>query len=209
MRQDQPKQGLADETSVALEVSRLAKRARDGDSAAVSALFTMYRSRVIRFCLSFASIGQADAHDITQEVFIRAFRGISRLRDPGSFQSWLFKIARRRCLTFFKRSKKRVEDHKRLAIEEQMRESKSVEAEKMKQLEKDIVAEEIERLPDSSMKTAGRMFYLEGQATSHIAEQMDAPISTVTTWLSRLRGKVRKRLVLRILALRGHEGGTV
>ncbi len=207
MRQDQPKQGLADKQGVAEEVSRLAEKARDGDSAAVSALFEMYRSRVIRFCLSFSSIGQADAHDITQEVFIRAFRGISRLRDPGSFQSWLFKIARRRCLTFFKRSKKRVEDQKRLAIEEQMRESKSIEAEKMKQLEKDIVAEEIERLPDSDMKTAGRMFYIEGQATSDIAENMGAPISTVTTWLSRLRGKVRKRLVLRILALRGHEGG--
>ena len=34
-----------------------------------------------------------DAEDLTQDVFIRAYRSISRLREPERFRSWLFTIA--------------------------------------------------------------------------------------------------------------------
>jgi len=149
-------------------------------------------------------LGEADAHDITQEVFIRAFRGLGGLREAERFESWLFSIARRRCLTHLGRLKKRREDQRRMALEEAANVSKSPESEQMKQEELDIVAEEIERMPDSSMKEAGKRFYLEGEDTGCIAEGMDAPVSTVTTWLSRFRARIRKRLVLRLLALRGH-----
>jgi DNA-directed RNA polymerase specialized sigma24 family protein len=95
----------------------------------------------------------------------------------------------------------------RLATEQQALQRTDGEGERRKKLERAIVAEEIERLPESRMKQAGRLFYLEGRDTAKIAEQLGAPVSTVTTWLSRFRGKIRRRLVLRVLALRGHEVG--
>jgi DNA-directed RNA polymerase specialized sigma24 family protein len=65
------------------------------------------------------------------------------------------------------------------------------------------VEEEISRLPDSPQKAAGRLFYQEGANTSDIAERLKVPVSTVTTWLSRFRGRIRKRLIIRILEVRG------
>jgi RNA polymerase sigma-70 factor, ECF subfamily len=182
----------------------LVEKAQGGDSEAVSDLFGLYRGRVIRFCLTFVRLGEADAHDITQEVFVRAFRGIGNLRETDRFESWLFSIARRRCLTHLGRLKKRRDEQRRMALEQEGTFSRSPESEQMKQEELDIVAEEIERMPESSMKEAGRRFYLKGEDTGTIAEGMEAPVSTVTTWLSRFRARIRKRLVLRLLSLRGH-----
>jgi RNA polymerase sigma-70 factor (ECF subfamily) len=192
---------------MAEEIRQLVLQAQGGDFQAAAGLLERYRGRVIRFCLTFAPIREADAHDITQETFIRAFKGISGLREADRFEGWLFSIARRRCLTFLKKARRRRLDMERLALEQRALRREAGDEERMKQMERTIVAEEIERLPDSSMKQAGRMFYLEGRDTSQIAERLDAPVSTITTWLSRFRGKVRRRLVLRILALRGHEVG--
>jgi RNA polymerase sigma-70 factor (ECF subfamily) len=192
---------------MAEEVRQLVVRAQRGDSQAAAGLLQRYRGRVIRFCLTFAPIREPDAHDITQEVFIRALGGIHALREASSFEGWLLSIARRRCLTFLKKLKRRRMDMERLALEQQTLRRDAGEEERIKKMERAIVAEEIERLPESRMKQAGRLFYLEGQDTTKIAQRLDAPISTVTTWLSRFRGKIRRRLVLRILALRGHEAG--
>jgi RNA polymerase sigma-70 factor (ECF subfamily) len=191
---------------MAEEVRQLVLQAQGGDSQAAAGLLERYRGRVIRFCLTFAPIREPDAHDITQETFIRALGGIRKLREADRFESWLFSIARRRCLTFMRKAQKQRTDMERLAREQQALRNDSDE-ERGKKLERTIVAEEIERLPDTPMKQAGRLFYLEGRDTAAIAEQLDAPVSTITTWLSRFRGKIRRRLVLRILALRGHEVG--
>jgi RNA polymerase sigma-70 factor (ECF subfamily) len=192
---------------MAEEVRQLVVRAREGDSQAAAWLLERYRGRVIRFCLTFAPIREPDAHDITQETFIRALGGIRRLREADRFEGWLFSIARRRCLTFLKKAKRNRVELERLATEQQALQRTDGEGERRKKLERAIVAEEIERLPESRMKQAGRLFYLEGRDTAKIAEQLGAPVSTVTTWLSRFRGKIRRRLVLRVLALRGHEVG--
>jgi RNA polymerase sigma-70 factor, ECF subfamily len=188
------------------EVFFLAEKARDGDEEAVGRLFELFRMRVVRFCLSFARIDQADAHDITQEVFIRAFRGIGRLREAKSFESWLLVIARKRCLSFLSRTKRRREQMRQLRDEAGASHAGDDGESRMKRIEKKMVAEEIERLPDSALKEAGRRFYLAGEDTAQIAAALDAPVSSVTTWLSRFRGKIRKRLLARVLILRGHGG---
>jgi RNA polymerase sigma-70 factor (ECF subfamily) len=47
-----------------------------------------------------------DAEDLTQDVFVRAFRNIARIREPLKFRSWLFRIAVNRVNDYLR--KKRV-----------------------------------------------------------------------------------------------------
>ena len=44
-----------------------------------------------------------DAEDVMQDVFLKAFTKLHRLRDPGRVRSWLLQIARRTCVDYSRR----------------------------------------------------------------------------------------------------------
>ncbi|MBN2495518.1 MAG: RNA polymerase sigma factor [Deltaproteobacteria bacterium] len=187
------------------ELASLVERARRADRQAMAALYERFRPQVLRLCLSFAGLAESEAEDVLQESFVRAFRGLGKLREPERFGPWLFAIARRRCLTWMKRGGQRRAKAAAWGQEQRVLQA-GPQAERESAWKHGILVEEIEAMPKSKMKTAGRLFYLEGCDTGRIAEQLDAPASSVTTWLSRFRGKLRRRLLLRLGELRRLRG---
>ncbi len=77
------------------ELTRLALAARDGDRDALTAFIRRSQSEVWRFVANV--VGPADADDVTQDVYVRAWRSIRRFRGDASARTWLFVIARRAC----------------------------------------------------------------------------------------------------------------
>jgi RNA polymerase sigma-70 factor (ECF subfamily) len=61
-------------------------------SGAVRGLLEEHVPRVYRFALRLTG-DRHQAEDLTQETFLRAWRGRKRLRDPDALRVWLFKIA--------------------------------------------------------------------------------------------------------------------
>jgi len=75
------------------DVAELVAQAQLGDTAAFTSLYRRYVARVY----DYAAWRLADRHlaeEVTQEVFLRAFRGIAGCRDGSSFGGWLLGIAR-------------------------------------------------------------------------------------------------------------------
>src|SRR5258708_9054572 len=66
--------------------------ARDGDRAAFGQLYERYARMVHGVLLSKVAVG--DVEDLVQDVFIRALRRLSTLRETASFGAWLAAIAR-------------------------------------------------------------------------------------------------------------------
>lgn len=92
----------ATEASDKAALIALVRRADAGDSAAQTELVRRYTRRVGGFVR--AIIRQPEAvEDVTQIVFIKMFRRMGRLRDPGVFESWLFTLARNTGLDFIRR----------------------------------------------------------------------------------------------------------
>lgn len=84
------------------ELTALVRRARAGKPDAQAELVQRYSRRLGGFVRGI--IRQADAvEDVTQMVFIKMFRRLSRLRDPVVFESWLFTLARNTALDFIRR----------------------------------------------------------------------------------------------------------
>lgn len=74
----------------------LARKAQGGDRTAFAVLVERYAQRVRAVCR--IRLGpRAGEDDLTQETFLRAFRGLSTLRGAESFGSWLHGIAVRAC----------------------------------------------------------------------------------------------------------------
>ena len=64
------------------------------------------REDVFRVCLGF-SRNPADAEDLTQDVFLKAFARRDALRNPDGSKIWLLRIARTTCLDRIRRDKRR------------------------------------------------------------------------------------------------------
>ena len=70
----------------------LIERARAGDEDAFEQLVTRHADRVYGALRRFG-LGPADAEDVAQEVFLRAWRGFARFEGRAQLSTWLYRIA--------------------------------------------------------------------------------------------------------------------
>lgn len=80
---------------------------RRGDTrAAVEGMMRLYGQPIYRFCLSFLNNPEM-AEEVHQTVFIQAYRDAGRFSGGSSLKSWLYAIARHRCLDAVKIKRRR------------------------------------------------------------------------------------------------------
>lgn len=72
-----------------------ALRARDGDPLAQAAFVRGTQVEVWRYCAALTSVAEAD--DLTQETYLRAFRALPGFAARSSARTWLLAIARNTC----------------------------------------------------------------------------------------------------------------
>ncbi|HEV8627345.1 MAG TPA: sigma-70 family RNA polymerase sigma factor [Acidimicrobiia bacterium] len=77
------------------ELTELLLSAQDGDQVALSAWIRRSQGEVWRLCAQLVSRDLAD--DVTQEVYLRAYRALPAFRGESSARTWLLSIARRTC----------------------------------------------------------------------------------------------------------------
>lgn len=75
------------------EAEDLFARARRGDEEAFRLIFEQYTRPLMSFIYDMVG-DRAQAEDLTQETFVRAYGHMGRLRDDAKLASWLFGIAR-------------------------------------------------------------------------------------------------------------------
>ena len=85
----------------------LVHRAQNGDKEAFTELYETYFSKLYRYVV--VRIGnRAEAEDMTQQVFVKAYKSISSYRWRGvPFSAWLFRIAHNLIVDFFRKESKR------------------------------------------------------------------------------------------------------
>ena len=88
--------------SGAAEDRLLAAQARSGDVSAFDELVRRYRNDV--FALSYHFVrNREEAWDISQEVFIKAYRSLKWFRGDASFKTWIMRITANHCKDHFKK----------------------------------------------------------------------------------------------------------
>jgi RNA polymerase sigma-70 factor, ECF subfamily len=132
-------------------------------------------------------LGKIDhAEDAAQEVFVRAYFNIDKLKKPQSFFSWLLGIADHVAKEFHRKEQIRLRSYD---IENIAQETQPTELSADFALEKSIA-----ELPETYRKIILLRYY-GGQSCSQIAEQLEMPIGTVTKQLSRAYALLRDSLL--------------
>jgi RNA polymerase sigma-70 factor (ECF subfamily) len=75
----------------ALDEQALVEACRRGERAAMHALYERYRRRV--FALIARRCGRQEAEELSQEVFLRAFRGLEKFRGEAQLSTWMYRLA--------------------------------------------------------------------------------------------------------------------
>ena len=74
----------------------------EGDETAFAAFVEKYKRMVYRIAMQITQ-NHADADDVMQESFIKAYRSIHTFRQDAAFETWLYRIAVNEALNFVKR----------------------------------------------------------------------------------------------------------
>ena len=135
-----------------------------------------------------------DAEDITQEVFIKAYRKLHTLKRWDNFLVWLRSITYNLCKDLIRKRAKRPD---RDFIEEQDQEaielSTSIDSYQEK-LRHESLHEALDSLPEIYREVL-TLHYLGGMKCREIAQFLGRPISTISKHLSRARVKLKKEMI--------------
>lgn len=171
----------------------LMKRIASDDEAAITALYDRFGSLVYR--MAYQSMPtRSDAEDVVQEVFVRLWRTAGRF-DPkrAALVTWVMLLARRHMVDRLRRSKARV---KTATLEENWvpgRPARPAEDPNVEQDERFVaVMRKIEKLPDLQ-RTVVKRAYLNGQTLKQIGLELDVPLGTIKSALSRALVRLREK----------------
>jgi RNA polymerase sigma-70 factor (ECF subfamily) len=82
----------------------LIAKARRGDVEGYNLLVSRWEKRIFNYLLRLVS-NREDALDLSQEVFLKAYRNLPKLDDPARFAGWLFRIAHNEAFSLLRRKR--------------------------------------------------------------------------------------------------------
>ena len=178
----------------------LVRRVQRGDKRAFDVLVLKYQHKVVKLVMRYVR-SQAEAEDIAQEAFIKAYRALPQFRGDSAFYTWLYRIAintAKNAVASRDRSpiSYELDNGDRAEIYEsqgRMKDSATPEALAMTEEIRSTVNAAIESLPED-LRTAIVLRELEGLSYEEIAAAMDCPVGTVRSRIFRAREAIDARL---------------
>lgn len=152
-------------------------------------LISTFHADVYRYSCWLANCPNA-AEDITQEVFLRAYRGLHNLREEQAAKSWLLTITRNEFARWCKKSRERtLSESAERELENQTGSNQSTEVFE----NAEWVNNALKELPDD-FRSAVVMYYFESMSYADISEALEIPIGTVMSRLNRAKSHLKKHL---------------
>jgi RNA polymerase sigma-70 factor (ECF subfamily) len=178
---------------------QLVERVQKGDKSAFDLLVRKYQHRVLKLVSRFVH-DAAEAEDVAQEAFLKAYRALPAFRGDSAFYTWLYRIAintakntlvsNRRRPVDFDLDLQDPEQHDRQA---RLKDADTPEGVLLTDEIRGVVEHALEQLPED-LRTAIVLRELEGLSYEEIAEAMDCPVGTVRSRIFRAREAIDKKL---------------
>jgi RNA polymerase sigma-70 factor (ECF subfamily) len=182
-------------TTTPEQATILVARAKAGDRSAFAELYRRYRNRILALTLHLTG-NENDAEDVTQEVFLRAYKKLDSFEGRSHFFTWVYRMAVNRALNA-KRDKKRrreaVLDDPR--IERALTIDSNGDPERETELRRtySLLLAALDKLP-ASMRTSVVLVTLQGLSHQEAAIVQQCSPGTIAWRIHEARSRLRKSL---------------
>jgi RNA polymerase sigma-70 factor (ECF subfamily) len=178
---------------------QLVERVQQGDKAAFDLLVRKYQHKVLKLVGRFVN-DSAEAEDVAQEAFLKAYRALRSFRGDSAFYTWLYRIAINTAKNALVSNRRRpvdfnldMQDPDQYERQNRLREIDSPDRLLLTEEIRDTVQRAIAQLPED-LRTAIVLRELEGLSYEEIAEAMDCPVGTVRSRIFRAREAIDLKL---------------
>ena len=175
------------------------ERVKNGDKKAYDLLVLKYQQRVINLISRFVK-NYADALDISQETFIKAYKALPNFRGESAFYTWLYRIAVNTAKNHLTVQSRKItkSDYDVAEIEQiegnmTLTEQTTPENLLIKDELQETILNTIENLPED-LKSAIMLREIEGLSYEEIAAVMECPVGTVRSRIFRARETIDNKI---------------
>lgn len=156
---------------------------RDGDYQAFGELTRRYENFIYTLISGIVRSPET-ARDLSQEVFLRAYKSIRRFEQRSSFKTWLYRIAYNTSMAHLSREKKNAEREAK-SIDEQV--DNSYKTNNIR-----IYLEKIIGMLKPEYRAVILLYYYDDLKYDEIAETLNCPIGTVKIRLHRAKYELKQ-----------------
>lgn len=174
--------------------TELISKILQGEQTLFAQLVQRYQNYVFTLVLRFTD-NREDAEEISQDVFVKAYRSLADFRGESKFSTWLFTIVRTSCITFLRKKKLDIRsiDDERTFMQLENRES-AFKANTVEQRSRHAMVNEAIRMlsPDDAQLLS--LFYKGEQSLEEIGRIMGLDPNTVKVKLHRARHRLKDKM---------------
>ena len=181
--------------------ARLVKRAKQGDMHAFEELIIQHEKIVYNVALRMMNHSE-DAKDISQEVFLKAYRNIGNFDERSQFSTWIYRITANTCIDEMRKRKGR----QSFSLEEELESEEgsmqrqvadageSPEESMLREEQKSEILQALESLSPEH-KVAVILRDIKGLSYEEIAEILELTLGTVKSRISRGRNQLKQEIL--------------
>ncbi|HEY4109018.1 RNA polymerase sigma factor [Puia sp.] len=174
--------------------TEIIRRILQGEQSLFAQLVQKYQQYVFTLVMRFTD-NREDAEEISQDVFVKAYRSLADFRGESKFSTWLYTVVRTSCITFLRKKKLTITsmDNERTFSQLENRES-GFSANTIEQKSKyAMVTAAIQLLsPDDGQLIT--LFYKGEQSLEEIGRIMGLDPNTVKVKLHRARHRLKEKM---------------
>jgi len=177
----------------------LVERTQGGDKRAFDLLVLKYQHKIVKLIMRYVR-DPAEALDVSQEAFIKAYRALPKFRGDSAFYTWLYRIAINTAKNHLVAMKRRpidfevdLQDPESYDMNARLQDGDTPDRIAQREELRGVIEDAIASLPDE-LREAIVLREIEGLSYEEIATAMDCPIGTVRSRIFRAREAIDGRI---------------
>ncbi len=172
----------------------------NGDKQAFELLVLKYQRKLMRLVLFFIK-DNAEAEDIVQEAFIKAYKGLSSFRGESAFYTWLYRIGVNSAKNHINSQKRRVQTSSDNDMQDKETSTETDGFNEGSTPDSVLASKQLAEMVNEAMNSmqeelrmAISLREIDGMSYEEIADMMECPIGTVRSRIFRAREVIANKI---------------